>query len=454
MAATWARGVTLLFAVFLSASCGEGSGPPPSPPPDDGGTAPDGGTPGNAGDGGGDGSGGGGAGDGSGGGDAGGGGAGGGSSGGDAGGGGGNGGGAPSGDPSVTIRRLDQAAECDPLIPTRVPAAVRADVPDALGACGAGTSEGGGHVAVVREHFRTGPVYQVFSPSGLPEQRFGITSFPVLAQPEGWQGLRTLGGNSSFDPMLVDVVTLSADGSVRRTERATPPDMWPLTATLHEDPLGGSLLVLAEQEPRSSEPCRGHAFRFTAAGARRAGEAVFACFPAAGGVSNRGEALVLDTSGTFGAAVASWFHADGTLAVQPGEEFIDVGGAQLAPLLDGSLALRNPSLAWTRRFAHLAAGSEGAPAWLVSRTGWRIRFTRGNQGYALFPPEGQQLANCDPALELRAPSGRLCGTISFRVEGGGCTSGALDQGWDGTVVQQLSQGGCSYRWWPRLLQRE
>jgi hypothetical protein len=41
--------------------------------------------------------------------------------------------------------------------------------------------------------------------------------------------------------------------------------------------------------------------------------------------------------------------------------------------------------------------------------------------------------------------------VTLREEGTGCTTGALDQGWDGTVVQQTAHGACGYRWWPRLL---
>jgi hypothetical protein len=33
----------------------------------------------------------------------------------------------------------------------------------------------------------------------------------------------------------------------------------------------------------------------------------------------------------------------------------------------------------------------------------------------------------------------------------GCSTGAIDQGWDGTVVQQSGKDACTYRWWPGLL---
>jgi hypothetical protein len=50
-----------------------------------------------------------------------------------------------------------------------------------------------------------------------------------------------------------------------------------------------------------------------------------------------------------------------------------------------------------------------------------------------------------------APSGRRCGTLTFRRDGNACVTGAIDQGWDGTVVQQASSGACGWRFWPRLL---
>jgi hypothetical protein len=42
--------------------------------------------------------------------------------------------------------------------------------------------------------------------------------------------------------------------------------------------------------------------------------------------------------------------------------------------------------------------------------------------------------------------------VTFRAsDAGPCTTGAIDQGWDGTVVQQASADACTYRWWPRML---
>lgn len=43
--------------------------------------------------------------------------------------------------------------------------------------------------------------------------------------------------------------------------------------------------------------------------------------------------------------------------------------------------------------------------------------------------------------------------VVLREAGTGCTTGAVDQGWDGTVVQQSGKDACTYRYWPGLLGR-
>jgi hypothetical protein len=107
--------------------------------------------------------------------------------------------------------------------------------------------------------------------------------------------------------------------------------------------------------------------------------------------------------------------------------------------------------AYTLRLAHHSLAREDPPAWLTSREGWTFRFTRGNRGYASFEPAGRSAPDCTQRIDLVSPGGRLCGRITLREEGSGCVTGNLDQGWDGTVVQQSATDACSFRWWPRLL---
>jgi hypothetical protein len=130
---------------------------------------------------------------------------------------------------------------------------------------------------------------------------------------------------------------------------------------------------------------------------------------------------------------------------------------RLAPLLDGSVVLQEAGQ-WTRRYAYQAT-SGGARARLArGAPGNTLRFTRGNQGYALMPPSGLSVAAREQRVEIFAPSGRHCGTVVFHEGDAPCTTGSIDEAWDGTVVQQSARDGCSgatctcsHRWWPGLL---
>jgi hypothetical protein len=127
-----------------------------------------------------------------------------------------------------------------------------------------------------------------------------------------------------------------------------------------------------------------------------------------------------------------------------------VNGAPLQALLDGSLVAREATV-FTRRYPRLGAASEPAPAWLQARAGQSFRFTMGNRGYAFFPLGGARSSDCTQVVEVVAPSGRRCAKLTFRRDGLECFTGAIDQGWDGTVVQQAGSGACTWRFWPGLL---
>jgi hypothetical protein len=163
-------------------------------------------------------------------------------------------------------------------------------------------------------------------------------------------------------------------------------------------------------------------------------------------VSTLGEALVVAEEDP-GAMSASWLDRNGRVVVGPtplaprGEGY----GRALSPLLDGSL------VSHSGRFERLATSPSPAPAWLEERPGATFRFTRGNRGYAVFPLAFAESSDCSVAIELLAPSGRRCGTVTLRSADGACTPGRVDQGWDGTVVQKVRADRCTYRWWPRLL---
>jgi hypothetical protein len=102
-------------------------------------------------------------------------------------------------------------------------------------------------------------------------------------------------------------------------------------------------------------------------------------------------------------------------------------------------------------YPRLATTSAALPDWLAARAASTLRATRGNAGYAALPPPGRAAADCAQRIELLSTSGRLCGRVVLREDATGCTSGVVEQGWDGTVVQQSGKDPCTHRVWPRLL---
>jgi hypothetical protein len=340
------------------------------------------------------------------------------------------------------VERLDTNAECDALVPTNVPAPVTATgTPTGVGGCGGGLSEGTGHVAAIVGPGR-GNTWQVFGPDGKKEQQFSLTS-ELWPQPEGWQGVQA---STSSIPTVATLLSFFPDGSPRRSEQPQPGGISTRVVDVAPDPQGGSAMVL--WGPTGAGSCAGELRRFDSVGAPTGSPAPVGCSVGGLGVSTGGEALVLEPVGGSGTTVR-WIRPDGTAATNPGTDPGAVGG-KLAPLLDGSIAVQLGGV-WARRYAHLATTSETAPAWLTARGNQGFRFTRGNKGYAFFPPGGQSSSDCTQVVELLAPSGRRCVKLTFRRDGNACETGTIDQGWDGTVVEQTSANACGWRFWPGLL---
>lgn len=443
------RSSALAILVAAALACGRESSTPPPPPPDTGGGNPGGGGSQPGGGGGGGSQPGGGGGDGSqppaGGG---------GGSGGSQPPGGGSGAGGPvtSADGTVKIERVDMNAECD-FVPIRAPDVVTATANGDV-SCSGGVSDGNGHVAATTHTGQGWAERQAFSPGGKLENRFG-TGLALFPQAEGFVGVH---GGAWTSPYAPRVEAFLGDGSPRRTtEFGGTPDDPPIHQwTAGEDPRGGALLVFAWHRVDGTGACDGEAHRFDGNGEPGAIARGVGCLLLAAGVSNQGEALVLEAA--EGGVRVHWIRADGSAAKAPTLDGkvndLFPFGVALSPLLDGSIAARNGDR-FTRRYPHLGDGSEPAPAWLADMpAGSRYRFTRGNQGYAWFPPVGEQRTECTQAAELRAASGRLCAKMTFTGPADPCRVGPLDQGWDGTVVWQPDLDHCAWRWWPRLLAKE
>lgn len=368
----------------------------------------------------------------------------------------------PSG---VALERLDGSAECDGLVPDRAPEPVAISRPAPAGVtCGAALSDGTGSVAA-SARAGAGASWQVFDRAGAAGRTF--SAWPLLAQPEGWLG--GVAAAAADGGAVVQVLAIGADGRVARTETVSSDPAQVITRgwSLSGDPLGGALAVVAHTDRLHNHWSALRAQRLDAAGAPRwSAQAAFGA---------RSEADVLFLAGGLtreGGALAIWQHSafvdvarldgDGAVAAvqDHAERAADLTGSdavrhdlELVPLLDGGLALRADG-AFRRVYPPLATASAPLPAWLAARAAWTLRFTRGNAGYALLPPPGEDAPECAQAIELLAPSGRLCGRVWLRRPGGGaCTTGAVEQGWDGTVAQQDAQGACGWRFWPGLLAR-
>jgi hypothetical protein len=375
----------------------------------------------------------------------------------------------PSADPTVSLERLDPASECDGLVPDRAPAAVTVTTSPPSGLrCGGGFSDGTGHVAV---SMRSGDEtrWQVFAPDGKAAQ--GFAAEPVVPEPSGWHGLRVSPASVPSGGSVVEQVAHGPDGALRREHTVSfdPVQVQTNGWSLAQDPAGGCFVLVANTDNAHNHWGGLRGQRFDAGGAPRfAPELQFGArsdsrvFFLAAGVSSRGESLAIWQQSAW--VDVAWF--DRTGGSVPGaardlsERQADALGpagltprVELLPLLDGGLAVRVDG-AFRRRYGHLATTTSPLPEWLAARaTGW-FRFTRGNAGYAVFPPAGQDATDCAQTIELRAPSGRLCGRVVLRADPPrACVTGAVDQGWDGTVVRQDALETCTWRFWPALLAR-
>jgi hypothetical protein len=357
---------------------------------------------------------------------------------------------------SVVIARTDQHAECDGLLPATAPTPIEVNVvpePPRYGTCGVtALSDGTGHVAVGAQAGRGWEQWQAFAADGTATNPFSGASLLLLPQPDGWL---TTGARPSSEPFgPIDLRAFAPDGAERRTVRHHPGAPFQMHGWgLAEDPLGGALLAWEAHtmaDGTSPGVCTSEFIRYDARGNRVSAAKDVACTHVALGVSNRGEAIVVgkEASDTF----VTWLARDGSAVVKRTPVPLEwVEWISLHPLLDGSLAAKNRDNEWSGRFEHLATSPSAPPAWLAERPWTHYRFTRGNRGYAVFPWAGAESADCSATIELLAPSGRRCGTVTLKGNGKRCLTGQVDQGWDGTVVQRTNAGECTYRWWPRLL---
>lgn len=374
--------------------------------------------------------------------------------------------GVPVGDPlaPVSYELIEAGGDCAGLVPDRAPQPVTVRRDPAGGRCSSGVSDGTGAVALAAVREGVLASFQVFGPDGARRDAFDAEPGIVPAS-SGWLAIAVRQDPAGGDP-LVEHVAFGPDG---RAGARTPvsPDRAARTSfrwDLAQDPGGGSFVAMRSTHLLGNHWSMVEAHRFDGGGAARwpggvtvgGDDSALEPMFLGGGVSTRGDALLLAQDSAF--LDATWLdrNGHGVAASDREERSEDVVGPgvehdlDVVPLLDGSVAVRSNGT-FRRAYAHLATTSSPLPSWLAERATSSFRFTRGGAGYAVFPPAGRPSADCTQRIELVSPSGRVCGRVVLREEGSACTGGAVDQGWDGTVVQQSGKDACTYRFWPRLL---
>lgn len=362
----------------------------------------------------------------------------------------------------LSLERLDASGDCAGMMPDAIPdpVTVRRE-PGAGETCGVAVGDGTGAVAIAAVAGETA-TWQAYAADGSPLGAFEAGA-RVVATPDGWHALVASGPGAA-----ADLVAFSPAGAERRRTAVTPdPARFDaFRSTLAADPDGGSVVIARATHLYGNHWSVVQAHRFDASGAPRWPDGVPAGGDDAarepyfhgGGASTRGEVLVVAQDSAF--VDATWLAGDGHgLAagdrVEPSDEVAGPGlshALELVPLLDGAIAVRSDGTFRTT-FRHLETAASPLPAWLAERAAASLRLTRGAAGYAALPPAGEASPDCTQRIDLLSPSGRLCGRVVLREPGGACTTGAVDQGWDGTVVQQSARDACVYRWWPGLLAR-
>jgi hypothetical protein len=101
---------------------------------------------------------------------------------------------------------------------------------------------------------------------------------------------------------------------------------------------------------------------------------------------------------------------------------------------------------WLVQLDTLSAIPAAPPAWLASRPLSNLHVVHGGKGYAVLPNAAQ--GDCAQTIAIVSPSGKTCGSQTFRAAAGTCGTAAIRVGYDGTVVQQVpASQKCTWQWW-------
>jgi hypothetical protein len=361
--------------------------------------------------------------------------------------------------PSARLELASARGECAGLLPAALPEmrSVSFDVPDGI-ACAGGTSDGDGRLALGLLEPSTGRrLYQAHEADGSVLGRFDGLDLALAPQPHGYHAVavtRDLNGNA----VRADQMALSGAGVIQRSTRVDDEGDAGVVAAIAPVPGGGSVVYRAAVGlSQGSLLFTTTLTRFDAAGApvgtlplerARYTDAPHALAVA---VATDGSVLAL-RNGQFGQLAAGWIHPDGAVQVLSPNPPGPGSRLELFPLADGGVALRVDG----GFVGQVRAGStrvEPVPTWLRDAGAGHLTLLPSGRGYALLPLPDEPSHTCEQRVEVRAPSGALCGAVVLRFRNGACTTGDVGLGLDGTIVQRgpnACSGGtctCTYAWW-------
>jgi hypothetical protein len=135
--------------------------------------------------------------------------------------------------------------------------------------------------------------------------------------------------------------------------------------------------------------------------------------------------------------IVRWIDGNGA-PLTPWTDAGDGGDIHMFPSVGGGVAVEVAGRLMS--FASGSATPQPAPSFLTAKHD--LVPVRGGRAYALVPRPGYSLKT---AIELYAPSGKLCGTIDMTG------MKALAVGRDGTVIGLDENDWCAASWWPHLL---
>lgn len=288
---------------------------------------------------------------------------------------------------------------------------------------------------------------------------FVSSSGTLLASSPGAEGSTLIAGESGFIGNMTASMASWLEGW-NASGAQSPTTTHEKVANVAEDPLGGVVALTGGTAPQITSFDTSLAVRWRVSRP--------ADYPVALGVDRERATLFLfDGTRLFGANTLAGMWVDH--AGVAGNVFQMLGPQRdLAFRLPFALTQRTGSglflalgPAWVAQLDSLATASSAAPDWLQARPNVRLHMVRGGKGYAVLPVEAQDAQDCVQNLEVVSPSGKSCGTTSFRAASGSCRTGPITVGYDGTVMQLapdpdpahqewFGQGTCYWHWWPGL----